>query len=76
MIEKPNDNANGSLWRSAAVLFGAIVAGVLGWMTGVKADIDAHTRDIQKLQLEVHQHGRQLERVEEKIDRLLAKPRP
>jgi hypothetical protein len=71
MNDKPDGPGNVQWWKPAAVALGAILAGALGWLTGVRADIDGHTRDIQKLQLEVQQQGRQLERIENKIDRLL-----
>lgn len=50
-MEGKNGNGNGS--KSWFLLASFLVAGTLGWVTGIKADIDGHSRDIQGLRVKI-----------------------
>jgi hypothetical protein len=51
-VEVKNGNGgNGS--KSWLLLASFLVAGSLGWVTGVKSDIDGHSRDIQGLKVKL-----------------------
>lgn len=51
----------------------AIAGGFFGWITGVQPRLESHGKDIEALKSGQYQQGRQLERMDGKIDRLLEK---
>lgn len=61
-------------WKTALMAAGAVVAGAMASWSGINSRMDAHAADITRMQLHVDHQGKQLDRVEGKIDRLIGRP--
>jgi hypothetical protein len=56
---------------AVAGFFGTVLVGAtLGWLTGVDSKLDAHNEKIQGLEFRAEQQGKQLDRIEAKLDQI------
>ena len=66
-------NGNGQGWKPttvAGLFVTALLGGFMGWLTGVNSKLDAHAMKILALEAQGIQQGKQLDRIEAKLDRL------
>jgi len=63
-----------SWWRSGlavlSLMLSTALAAALGWLTGISNRLDAHGQRIRTLEVQAVQQGKQLDRIEGKLDRL------
>lgn len=68
----PNNPA--TWWRSGPALLSLMIstalASALGWLTGINNRLDTHGQRIQTLEVQGQQQGKQLDRIERKLDQL------
>jgi len=61
-------------WRSGPALLSLMIstalAAALGWLTGINNRLDTHAQRIQTLEVQGQQQGKQLDRIERKLDEL------
>lgn len=61
-------------WRSGpavlSLMISTALAAALGWLTGINNRLDAHDQRLQTLEVQAVQQGKQLDRIENKLDQL------
>jgi hypothetical protein len=67
-------NGQAAWWRSGPAMLSLMIstalAAALGWLTGINNRLDAHSQRIQTLEVQGVQQGKQLDRIENKLDQL------
>lgn len=65
-----------TIWGGALAAIGAVLAGALGWYSGVSARLDEHTQAIDRVEIRLDHVDSQLDRLENKIDRIPREEKP